>query len=281
MFSYSKFAAVAFVALTGLAGTLHAEDKVIAKVGDTEIRQSELDLAVANLDPQLAQLPDEQKRVAALSSAIDVKLFVNKAKSEKIEDTDDYKARMKYLADRELHNAYFRKHIVDTVSADEVKARYEKEVAGLPKQEEVHARHILVANEDEAKAVIAALDKGGDFAALAKEKSSDSNKDEGGDLGFFSRGRMVPEFEEAAFALKPGEYTKTPVKTQFGFHVIKVDEKRDVPPPALEEVEPQVRQMVMREKYLKELGDAKKGMKVEITDEALRKGYEEVNKDPQ
>ena len=281
MFSYRNFAAVAFVALTGFAGTLHAEDKVIAKVGDTEIRQSELDLAVANLDPQLAQLPDEQKRVAALSSAIDVKLFVNKAKGEKIEDTDDYKARMKYLADRELHNAYFRKHIVDTVSADEVKARYEKEVAGLPKQEEVHARHILVANEDEAKAVIAALDKGGDFAALAKEKSSDSNKDEGGDLGFFARGRMVPEFEEAAFALKPGEYTKTPVKTQFGYHVIKVDEKRDVPPPALEEVEPQVRQMVMREKYLAALAEAKKGMKVEITDEALRKGYEEVNKDQQ
>ena len=92
---------------------------------------------------------------------------------------------------------------------------------------------------------------------------------------------MVPEFEEAAFALKPGEYTKTPVKTQFGYHVIKVDEKRDVPPPALEEVEPQVRQMVMREKYLAALAEAKKGMKVEITDEALRKGYEEVNKDPQ
>lgn len=279
MFSYSKFAAIAFVALAGIAGPLRAEDKVVAKVGDVEILQSELDLAVANLDPQLAQLPDEQKRVAALSSAIDVKLFVTKAKAEKIEDSADYKARMNYLADRELHNAYFRKHIVDTVTPEEVKARYDQEVASLPKQEEVRASHILVATEDEAKAVIAALDKGGDFAALAKEKSSDSNKDEGGDLGFFSRGRMVPEFEEAAFALKPGEYTKTPVKTQFGFHVIKLEEKRDVPPPAFEEVEQQVRQMVMREKYLKALGEAKKGVKIEIEDEALRKGYDEVNKD--
>lgn len=277
MFSYKKFAAVAIVTLAGFAGQTHAEDAVVAKVGDIEIRQSELDLAVANLDPQLAQLPDDQKKIAALSSAIDVKLFVTKARDEKLDETDDYKTRMEYLADRELHNAYFRKHIVDTVTPEEVKARYDQEIAGLPKQEEIHARHILVSTEDEAKAVIDALDKGGDFAELAKEKSSDSNKDEGGDLGFFSRGRMVPEFEEAAFGLEPGSYTKTPVQTQFGFHVIRVEEKRDVPPPPLEEVEPQVRQMVMREKYLTELDAAKKGVTVEIVDEALRKGYEDVN----
>jgi len=278
MFAYKKFAAVAVVTLAGLTVQAHAADAVVAKIGDMEILQSELDLAVSNLDPQLAQLPDDQKKIAALSSAIDVKLFVSKAKADKLDQTEDYKARMKYLADRELHNAYFRKNIVDKVTPEEVKARYDKELADLPKQEEVHARHILVATEDEAKAVIEALDKGGDFAALAKEKSSDSNKDEGGDLGFFARGRMVPEFEEAAFALAPGSYTKTPVKTQFGFHVIKVDEKRDVAPPTLEEVEPQVRQLVMREKYLAELEAAKKGVKVEITDETLRKGYEEVNK---
>ncbi|MCX8999968.1 peptidylprolyl isomerase [Rhizobiaceae bacterium BDR2-2] len=281
MFAYKKFAVVAVVTLAGLAGQAHAEDKVVAKVGDIEILQSELDLAVANLDPQLAQLPEDQKKVAALSSAIDVKLFVSKAKAEQLDATEDYKTRMQYLADRELHNAYFRKHIVDTVTPEEVKARYETEIAGLPKQEEVHARHILVATEDEAKEVIAALDNGGDFAALAKEKSSDSNKDEGGDLGFFSRGRMVPEFEEAAFGLEPGSYTKTPVQTQFGFHVIKTEEKRDVPPPPLEEVEQQVRQLVMREKYLSQLEAAKKDAKIEIEDEALRKGYEEVNQQQQ
>lgn len=278
MFSYRKFAAAAIVTLAGFAGQAAAEDAVIAKVGDIEILQSELDLAVANLDPQLAQLPDDQKKIAALSSAIDVKLFVAKARAEKLDDTEDYKTRMQFLADRELHNAYFRKNIVDMVTADEVKARYEKEIADLPKQEEAHARHILVATEDEAKAVIAALDKGGDFAALAKEKSTDSNKDEGGDLGFFGRGRMVPEFEEAAFALKAGEYTKAPVKTQFGYHIIKLEEKRDVPAPTLEEVEPQVRQLIMREKYLAALEAAKKDAKIEISDETLRKGYEEVNK---
>lgn len=135
MFAYKKFAAVAVVTLAGLTVQAHAADAVVAKIGDMEILQSELDLAVSNLDPQLAQLPDDQKKIAALSSAIDVKLFVSKAKADKLDQTEDYKARMKYLADRELHNAYFRKNIVDKVTPEEVKARYDKELADLPKQE--------------------------------------------------------------------------------------------------------------------------------------------------
>jgi len=243
-----------------------------------EIRQSELDLAIANLDPQLQQLPDEQKRVAALSGAIDVKLLAQGAVNEGIRDTEDFKKRMSYITDRELHNSYFRTHVVDAVTEDEVKARYEKEIAALPKQEEVNARHILVKTEEEAKAVIAELDAGKDFAELAKTTSEDSNKSDGGDLGWFAKGRMVPEFEEAAFALEKGAYTKTPVQSQFGFHVIKLEDRRDVQPPAFEQVEPQIRQLVMRDKYLALIAEAKTEQKVEIMDEALRKGYEDVNK---
>ncbi|WJR69363.1 peptidylprolyl isomerase [Neorhizobium sp. CSC1952] len=265
-------------AIFSQAPVFAAEDPVVAKVGNLEIRQSELDLAVQNLDPQLAQLPDEQKKVAALSGAIDVKLLASGAIAEGVRDTDDFKKRMDYIADRELHNAFFRKHVIDAVTPEEVKARYDKEIAALPKQEEVHARHILVKTEDEAKAVIADLDAGKDFAEIAKEKSQDSNKDEGGDLGWFGRGRMVPEFEEAAFALKKGEYTKTPVKSQFGFHVIKLEDTRDAPPPAFEQVQDQVRQLVMRDKYVALIDKAKAEQKVEIVDEALKKGYDEVNK---
>ena len=159
--------------------------------------------------------------------------------------------------------------------------RYDTEIAALPKQEEVNARHILVKTEEEAKAVIADLDAGKDFAELAKTKSEDSNKDDGGDLGWFSKGRMVPEFEEAAFALEKGAYTKTPVQSQFGFHVIKLEDRRDVQPPALEQVEPQVRQLVMRDKYLALIEKAKAEQTVEIMDETLRKGYEDVNKAPE
>ncbi len=281
MSRYHKLALAACVALVGLQVPAFAEDALVAKVGNLEIRQSELDIALANLDPQLSQLPDEQKKIAALSSAIDVKLLAGNATSEGLKDDPAYQQRMQFIAERELHNLYFKKHVVDAVTDDEVKARYDKEIGALPKQEEVRARHILVKTEDEAKAVIAELDKGKDFVELAKEKSTDPNKSEGGDLGYFTKGRMVPEFEQAAFAMEKGTYSKTPVKTQFGFHVIKVEDKRDAPPPAYEDVSQQVRQLVMRDKYLELIAKAKAEQKVEIVDEALRKGYEDVNKQPQ
>ncbi len=283
MLSYNKLAVMAVATFVAFHAPVYAEDKpdaVIAKVGTLEIHQSELDLAIANLDPQLAQLPDDQKKVAALSAAIDVKLLAGDAATEKLDQTDEFKKRLQYLTDRELHNAYFKKHVVDTVTDDEVKARYDKEVAALPKQEEVHARHILVKTEDEAKDVIKQLDAGKDFAELAKEKSTDPNKADGGDLGYFTKGRMVKEFEDAAFALDKGTYSKTPVKTDFGYHVIKVEDKRDAPPPPFDQVKDQVRQLVMRDKYLALLASAKEQSKVDIMDETLRKGYEDANKQP-
>ncbi|MBC7312436.1 MAG: peptidylprolyl isomerase [Rhizobium sp.] len=283
MLRLHKIALAACVAFIGLQSQVLAQDAdaVVAKVGKLEITQSDLDLAIANLDPQLAQLPDEQKKVAALSGAIDVKLLAGNADGEGLKDDAEFKKRMAFIADRELHNIYFKKHVVDAVTEDDVKARYEKEIAALPKQEEVSARHILVKTEEEAKAIIADLDAGKDFIELAKEKSTDPNKSEGGDLGYFTKGRMVPEFEEAAFAMEKGTYTKTPVKTQFGFHVIKLEDKRDAAPPAYETVAQQVRQLVMRDKYLEIIEKAKAEQTVEILDEALRKGYEDVNKPQQ
>lgn len=276
-------ALTACLAIVGTPALVHAEDAadaVVAKIGDIEIHQSELDLAIANLDPQLQQLPDEQKKVAALSGAIDVKLLALNAEAEGMREDADFKRRVAFIADRELHNAYFKKHVVDAVTDADVKARYDKEVAALPQQEEIRARHILVKTEEEAKAIIADLDAGKDFIEIAKEKSTDPNKSEGGDLGYFTKGRMVPEFEEAAFALEKGAYSKAPVKSQFGFHVIKLEDKRTAAPPSLEEVGPQVRQLVMRDKYLELIEKAKAASKIEIVDEELRKGYEDVNKQP-
>ncbi|MCF3642198.1 peptidylprolyl isomerase [Rhizobium sp. TRM95111] len=281
MFRYSKLAAVALVAIAAAHGAHAAEeqktDPVVATVGGVEILQSEIDLAVTGLDPQLANLPVEQKRVAALSAVIDTKLLAADAEKEGLQDDAAFKQRIAYLTDRELHNAYFKKHVVDAVTPEEVKARYDVEVAKIEPQDEVRARHILVKTEDEAKAIIAALDAGKDFVDLAKEKSTDPNKSEGGDLGFFAKGRMVPEFDAAAFALEPGSYSKEPVKTQFGFHVIKVEEKRKQQPPALEQVEGQVRQLVMRDKYIALLDKAKAASAVEIDDPELKKAYDAVN----
>jgi peptidyl-prolyl cis-trans isomerase C len=223
-------------------------------------------------------MPDEQKRAAALSAVIDVKLLLKDAEKEGLQNDEAFKQRVAFLTERELHNAFFKKHVVDAVTAEEVKARYDKEVAAIPPQEEVKARHILVKTEDEAKDVIKELDAGKNFADLAKAKSTDPNKEEGGDLGYFTKGRMVPEFETAAFALEKGAYTKTPVKTQFGFHVILLEDKRPQAPPTLEQVEPQVRQLVMRDKYLELLNSAKESTAVEISDPALKKAYDEAGK---
>ncbi|TCN17575.1 peptidylprolyl isomerase [Sinorhizobium americanum] len=279
MSRYKTLAAAALVAMMA-AGVARAEgtDPVVAKVGEQEIRQSELDLAITSLDPQLQRMPDEQKRAAALSAVIDVKLLVKDAEKEGLQNDATFKQRVAFLTERELHNAFFKKHVVDAVTKEEVKARYDKEIAAIPAQEEVKARHILVKTEDEAKAVIKELDAGKSFVELAKAKSTDPNKDDGGDLGYFTKGRMVPEFETAAFALEKGTYTKTPVKTQFGFHVILVEDKRPQAPPALEQVEPQVRQLVMRDKYLALLDTAKKATGVEISDPALKKAYEDAGK---
>lgn len=276
-------AAAAFVALTGMtlpALAEDAKDPVLAKIDGVEVTQSDLNIALDNLDPQLAQLPEEQKKLAALSTVIDAKVIAGKARAEKVEDTVEFKNRLEFIVDRELHNAYFKKHIVDAVTDAEVKTRYDAEIAKLPPVEEVRARHILVKTEEEAKTVIKELGEGKDFAELAKAKSTDPNKSDGGDLGYFKKGMMVPEFEAAAFTMKPGDVSKEPVKTQFGFHVIKIEDKRTAPPPAFDQVKDQVRQIVLRDKYMEILKTSKAAAKIEIDDPALKKAYDEANKAP-
>ena len=276
-------AAAALVALTGMtlpALAEDAKDPVIAKIDGVEVTQSDLSLAIDNLDPQLAQLPDDQKKLAALSTVIDAKVIAEKARAEKIEDTSEFKNRLEFIVDRELHNAYFKKHVVDTITDADIKARYDAEIAKLPPVEEVRARHILVKTEDEAKTVIKELGEGKDFAELAKAKSTDPNKSDGGDLGYFKKGMMVPEFETAAFAMKKGDVSKEPIKTQFGFHVIKVEDKRNAPPPEFDQVKDQVKQIVLRDKYMEVLKATKSAAKIEIDDPALKKAYDEANKAP-
>jgi peptidyl-prolyl cis-trans isomerase C len=281
MFRKGLLAATALTALLIVSPGAFAEDAanpVIATVDGVDITKADLDLAESNIDPQLSQLPPEQKRLAALSSLIDAKLIAVKAKGEKLDETPEFKERVAFIVDRELHNAYFKKHVVDAVTDADVQTRYDAEIKAMPKQEEVRARHILVKTEDEAKAVIKALGEGKDFAELAKEKSTDPNKSDGGDLGYFRKGQMVPEFEAAAFAMQKGEVSKAPIKTQFGWHVIQVEDKRIAPPPPLEQVKDQIRQIIMRDKYLELIKTSKDAAKIEVKDPALAKGYEEANK---
>lgn len=250
------------------------EDNVIATVGGMDIYESELAYTISDMGAQFAQLPPEQRRVAALSSLIDIKLLAARAKEEGLGDSEAFQRRMDFLTDRALHNEYFKQEVMDAISEEEVRARYEEEVAAMPAAEEINARHILVETEEEARSIIEELDGGADFAELAKEHSTDGSAANGGDLGYFQRGQMVPAFEEAAFALEPGSYTQNPVESQFGWHVIKVEDKRTAEPPAFEAVSDQVRQIVLRQRYLDVLQEARGDAEVEIADPELAEAYE-------
>ena len=154
--------------------------------------------------------------------------------------------------------------VAPQVTPAEVRAAYEKEYAGKPGPEEVHARHILVPTKAEAEKIIAKLNKGASFSALAKKYSKDPGAADGGDLGFFKKGDMVPAFSAAAFALKPGTYTKTPVHTQFGWHVIKVIARRRQPAPTYTQVADQIRQKMIAKAVQDEVALARKGLKVQV-----------------
>lgn len=247
------------------------ENHVVAKVGNSDVTERDLAFATSDLAPQFAKVPDELRRAAILNALIDIKLLAQQAEAEGIDKSASFQARVKFLRERALHNAYFQDKAVNAISDEEVKARYDSEIAAIEPEEQVHARHILVKTKEEAEAIIAELDAGKDFGEIAKEKTIDpSGTSTGGDLGYFSKGQMVPAFEEATFALKDGEYTTTPLQTQFGFHVILKVDQRTAPPPEFSAVEGQVRQLVMRDKYSALVDAARAGAKVEITDSDLK-----------
>ena len=269
--------ALAVCLASALPALAQTEDSVIAKIGDQTITERDLALATADLGEQFAQVPEENRKAAILNALIDVKLLAAKGEAAGIEKQPAFVARMKFLRERALHNAFFQENALNKVTDEEVKARYDKEVAAMPPQQELHAMHILVKTKEEADKIIAELASGKDFTELAKANSTDpSAAQNGGDLGFFSKGQMVPEFEAAAFALKDGEYTKTPVQTQFGFHVIKRVEERNVPAPEFKDVEAQVRQLVVREKYAALVEEARKGVTVEVLDPNLKKQIDQA-----
>lgn len=245
-------------------------ETVLAKVGSQEITEADLQAATADLGPQFGQLPPAQQRLAVLSALIDIKALAEKAEAAQLGEDAEVARRIAFLRERALHNAYFEKNGISTITDEELKSRYDAEVAALKPVEEIHAKHILVPTREEAEAAIRELDEGKDFDAVAAEKSTGPTGPQGGDLGFFGPGQMVPPFETAAFALEPGSYTKEPIETQFGWHVIKVLEKRMQEPPAFEEVKDQLRQIVMRDKYIAMVQAAREEENVEYVDPELK-----------
>jgi peptidyl-prolyl cis-trans isomerase C len=258
-------AAASFVALALLAAPVRADDKVLAKVNGAEIKQSDVTMAEEELAPSLAQMDPATKDENVLAFLIDMKIVAKAAEDKKVADTDDFKKRLNFTRNRLLMDSLLASEGKAATTDAAMKQVYEdasKQIAG---EQEVHARHILVETEDEAKAVKAELDKGADFAELAKKKSKDPGASDGGDLGFFTKEQMVPEFSAVAFALEPGKISD-PVKSQFGWHIIKVEEKRNRKPPEFDQVKGQIETYVTRKAQADYVGKLREAAKIERMD---------------
>jgi peptidyl-prolyl cis-trans isomerase C len=253
------------IAMALFAGPVRAEDKVLAKVNGSEIRQSDVALAEEELGPSLAQMDPATKDENVLAFLIDMKIVSKAAEDKKIADTDDFKKRLAFTRNRLLMDSLLASEGKAATSDEAMKKVYEEASKQIAGEQEVHARHILVETEDEAKAIKAELDKGADFAELAKKKSKDPGASDGGDLGFFTKEQMVPEFSAAAFALEPGKISD-PVKSQFGWHVIKVEEKRNRKAPDFEQVKSQIETYVTRKAQADYVGKLREAAKIERMD---------------
>jgi peptidyl-prolyl cis-trans isomerase C len=238
-------------------------DPVVAKINGQPIHLSDLQAAVQSLPPDAHNMPAATLFPMLLEQMIDGRALVIEARKAGLQDDPTIHHQMDDAADRVLQTAMLSKVVGPTVTDDAVRARYQRDLASKPGESEVHARHILVDNEDLAKKIIAELKQGGDFAALAKQYSKDPGADHSGDLGFFKKDEMVPEFATAAFAMQPNQISDTPVHTQFGWHVIQVLEIRKAPVPTFEEARNALRQKMIQEGIQQAVADARSKVTVE------------------
>ena len=240
------------------------KDPVVAIVNGTELRASALMAYRRSLPPQMAsQVPYE----ALLDSMINNALIFEQGKKDGTDKDPEVKQALKDIEQQLVVKAWMGKKLKATVNDAAVKQAYDKFLANYKPQEEVHARHVLSDSEEGAKAIIAELKKGADFAETAKTKSKDpSAKQNGGDLGYFAKDEMVPQFADAAFAMQAGQLLDAPVKTQFGWHVIKVEDRRMSTAPAFEQVQPMLREQLAEETADRLLSDMRGKAKVKRFD---------------
>ena len=228
-----------------MGGVAWAQDKdpVVARVNGVDIRDSDIAFAEEEIGGNMPSIPPEQKRDYLINYLVDVIVLSQAAEKQKLDDRPDVKHRLAFDHNRLLMEALLQDAGKAALSDEAEHKLYDEAIKQVKAEEEVHARHILVVSEDEAKAILAQLKGGADFIVLAKEKSKDPGGAEGGDLGYFTKGQMVPEFAAVAFKLDKGQISD-PVKTQFGWHIIRVEDKRKKPTPTFEQVKGQIENYV-------------------------------------
>lgn len=241
----------------------------VATVDGHAITEADLSFAAEDMAQDLARMPPEHHRAFLLRVMIDMKVLSGAARDAGMDKTEIFAQRRQHLEERALRRAYYSEAVESTVTDEAVRAEYDKYVAAFTPQDEIRASHILVEDEQKARDLRAEAEGGSDFAALARENSIDPGAANGGDLGFFSKGMMVPEFEGAAFALgEPGAISE-PVKSQFGWHVIKLEEKRLSTPAAYEQVAAQIRQQLLVTTFTEKVEELMEGTEIDIVDPEL------------
>ena len=238
-------------------------DSVIATANGHDIKLGDLALAYSSLGPQVGALPPADVFEGLKDQIVTETLLAGAATDAKLEDEPETKRRLEAVRRATLAETYIAREIDKRLTDEAVKAEYDKEIAAAPVREEIRARHVLVETEDEAKAVAKELADGGDFAEIAKAKSTDVGSGaEGGDLGWFTADVMVPEFSEAAFKLEKGKVS-APVESQFGWHVIQLEDRREIEKPSLEQVTPAIRNRLAQKLAGEIIEELRTGAKVE------------------
>jgi peptidyl-prolyl cis-trans isomerase C len=270
---YAFLRAAAAVALIAVSGAVAAQtapkpadDAVVARVNGEEIRRSALEAALESLPPQYRAMPPDQLYPVMVKQLIDQKLMSQAARKANLQNDPEVKTRMAQMEDRVLQQVLVNRAVTAEVTDAKVRARYDQVSKETPAHDEVRARHILVETQDQAKSVMGELAKGADFAEVARKRSKGPNAASGGDLGYFTREDMPKEFADAAFALKPGETTKEPIKSPIGWHVIKVEDKRKAGPPSYDDTKEEISQQLAQEAAQKFVASLRDGAKIESFD---------------
>jgi len=269
----------AFPALAADATADSASDPVVARVNGHEIHRSDIAAQMQQMGPQAAQMPPQMIYPQLLQRMIATQIVAEKGYADKLQNDPAVKKEMKDAEAQFVAEAYVHKAVQPKITEAKVKERYDELAAKFKPTDEVRARHILIkvdANakpedvakaEDQAKDIIKQLKGGADFAKLAMEKSDDKGSaKQGGDLGYFQHDAMVKAFADAAFSMKVGEVSSEPVKTEFGYHIIKVEDKRKSSPPPLAEVKDQIANQLGQELTDDEVKSLEANAKIEKFD---------------
>jgi peptidyl-prolyl cis-trans isomerase C len=254
-------------------------DPVVARVNGVDIKQSDLALAEEDVGADMQAASPEAKREHLVSYLADIIMVTQAADKKNVGDNPDFKRRLAFLRNKLLMGFELQEEAKAALTDEALHQTYNDAVKSVGGQEEVHARHILVEAEDDAKAILEQLKGGADFATLAKEKSKDPGAAEGGDLGYFTKDQMVPEFAEVAFKMYPGQLSN-PVKTQFGWHIIKVEDKRTKQPPEFEKVKDQIENFLARKAQTDFVAKLRQTAKIERLDKAADKAMNVAPAEP-